>query len=333
MMAGSAFNRLAWAATVLALCVVVLGAYVRLSNAGLGCPDWPGCYGQIGVPTVAADVSQANAAFPERQVEAHKAWKEMIHRYFAGMLGLLILALAIMAWRNRDAPGQPVKLPLFLVGLVIFQALLGMWTVTLLLKPVVVMGHLLGGLTTLALLAWLSLRTSALRTVGNGPGGLRVLAAIALAVLISQIALGGWTSANYAALACYDFPTCQGQWWPAMDFREAFVLWRGLGVDYEGGVLGNEARVAIHVTHRLGALAALLVIGLLALRLLAQQGVGQLQNAGKLILVLLGAQLGLGLANVFFSLPLPVAAAHNGFAALLLLSVVYANYVLRPAQA
>ncbi len=326
------FNRLAWTALALTFVVVVLGAYVRLSHAGLGCPDWPGCYGQLDVPEEAHQIVRANEAYPERPVEPAKAWKEMIHRYFAGILGLLVLALAVLAWRNRASVGQPVILPLCLLALVLFQALLGMWTVTWQLKPVVVMGHLLGGLATLSLLAWLVLRQGRhgqdSASVNNrAMGGFALLG---LVLLVIQIALGGWTSANYAALACPDFPTCQGHWWPPTDFGEAFTLWRGLGVSYEGGVLGNEARMTIHMVHRLGALAVLLYLGWLAWWLVTAGESRAVRLVGVVVAVLLVAQVALGIANVLLYLPLPVAVAHNGAAALLVLAVVALNHCLRP---
>lgn len=326
------FRRIALIATVLALCVTVLGAYVRLSHAGLGCPDWPGCYGYLGVPAKDYQIAQANAVFPERPLETDKAWKEMVHRYLAGILGLLILALALLAWRRRREPGQSLALPLFLLGLVIFQALLGMWTVTLLLKPVVVMAHLLGGLATLALLWWLVLRQGGIVQAGDEieDRPLRPWVLLGLAVIIAQIALGGWTSANYAALACPDFPTCQTQWWPAMDFKEAFILWRGLGISYEGGVLANDARVTIHMMHRLGAVIVLTYLGWLSWRILTTARSQVLRGTSLMMLLLLVAQIGLGIANVVLNLPLPVAVAHNGVAALLVLTLVVLNHLLYP---
>ena len=220
------FARLALIATVLAFCVVVLGAFVRLSDAGLGCPDWPGCYGHLGVPKTEQAVQMANELYPERPVEAHKAWKEMVHRYFAGILGLLVFTLAFIAWRNRRSPRQTLRLPLFLSVLIIFQALLGMWTVTIKLKPVIVMLHLMGGMATLSLLWWITLRQlklfSPLR-VGIQGSRLKKLALIGLLVVVGQIMLGGWTSANYAALHCTDFPTCQGKWWPQTEDRKSVV--------------------------------------------------------------------------------------------------------------
>jgi heme a synthase len=330
-----AFRRLALVATLLALCVVILGAYVRLSDSGLGCPDWPGCYGLIDVPRTAEQIAAANAAFPERPVEIDKAWKEMIHRYLAATLGLLIIALAWLAWRNRHDPDQKVLLPLALVALVIFQGLLGMWTVTWQLKPAVVLAHLLGGLTTLALLWWLALRQSrwAEAPIGAGERRLRSWAVLGLVVVGVQIALGGWTSTNYAALACTDFPTCHTQWWPEMDFREGFTLWRGLGVNYEFGVLDSAARVAIHMMHRLGALVVLLYIGWLAWQTMQRAQNNVLRIVGGLLALVLALQLALGIGNVVLGLPLTVAVAHNAGAALLVLVLVTLNHLLRPGEA
>lgn len=324
------FPRLALAASLLGLVVVVLGAYVRLSDAGLGCPDWPGCYGQLVVPQDDAAIAAANAAFPERAVEPAKGWKEMIHRYFAGSLGLLILGLALLALRFRRHPGQQLVLPLALLAVVTFQAVLGMWTVTWQLKPVVVMAHLLGGLLTISLLWWILLRDRGWLQSTQPTRALRGFALAALLVLVAQIALGGWTSANYAALACTDFPTCHGEWWPRADFEEAFVLWRGLGVNYEFGVLDNPARVAIQLTHRIGAVITFLVLLMLSLKLVLRgwdRGPAVLGVAlGALVVI----QFSLGIANVLLSLPLPIAVAHNAVAALLLLALVTLNHALRP---
>jgi len=313
------FQRIARLALALCFIVVVLGAWVRLTDAGLGCPDWPGCYGQILVP----DDPMAAADY-DRPLETGKAWREMIHRYAASTLGLLIVILAFLAWRNRVDPRHPFVLPLVLTGLVIFQGLLGMWTVTLLLKPVIVMAHLLGGMTTLALLFWLT------RPVPTGPSQpeLRIFAAFGLAILTLQIALGGWVSTNYAALACPDFPTCQTQWWPGMDFATGFTPWHGLGIDYEGGILDNASRVAIHVTHRIGAIVTALVLGLLAWRAWKEPG---LERAARYVAVALVAQLAIGVTIVLTQLPLSLAVAHNAVAALLLLSVVNLNRATRPA--
>ncbi|MFO8025141.1 COX15/CtaA family protein [Thiohalophilus sp.] len=325
------FARLGLIATVLTLCVVILGAYVRLSHAGLGCPDWPGCYGHLGVPKSEQEVLMANALYPERPVESHKAWKEMIHRYFAGILGLLVFTLAFVAWRNRRDPQQAVKLPLFLSALIIFQALLGMWTVTIKLKPVIVMLHLMGGMATLSLLWWITLRHMnlfPLLRAGRQVGRLKKLVFVGLLIVIFQIMLGGWTSANYAALHCTDFPTCQGQWWPQTDFGEAFTFWHGIGPDYEGGVMSNTARVTVHFMHRLGALITFLYLGTLGLMLLLGRFGKNLQPMGVTLLGILLLQVSLGIANVLLSLPLGVAVAHNGVGALLLLTLVTLNHLV-----
>ncbi|MDN5871410.1 MAG: COX15/CtaA family protein [Nitrococcus sp.] len=337
MIASPWFYRLSLVTAVLALCVVVLGAYVRLNDAGLGCPDWPGCYGHLTVPQSPAAVAAANAAYPKQPVEPAKGWKEMIHRYFAGTLGLLILALAIFAWRRRKAAGQPVVLPLVLVALVIFQALLGMWTVTWQLKPAIVLAHLLGGMAIVSLLWWQVLRAGRL---GMRSGGLvarhwlKAALALGLVLVVAQIALGGWTSSNYAALACNQFPACHnGQIWPDnVNFEEAFVLWRGLGINYEGGVLDAPARVAIHLTHRVGAvIVAVFTLGLAIALWRWVPGRAANWSAGVLALVVC-VQFALGVSNVLLSLPLPVAVAHNAVAALLLLTFVTLNHLIRPVR-
>ncbi|MAF83702.1 MAG: COX15/CtaA family protein [Gammaproteobacteria bacterium] len=322
------YIRLIGLAAVLALVVVILGAWVRLTDAGLGCPDWPGCYGSLIVPNDATEVADANAAFPERPVEAEKAWHEMIHRFAATTLGLSILIAAFLAWRNRDDPDQPVKMPIALLGVVIFQGLLGMWTVTLLLKPLIVMGHLLGGLTTLGMAFWLTLEYLRRATVARiRPRQIVTPALVGLIVLVLQIALGGWTSPNYAALACPDLPTCQGSWWPEdIDFAEGFVMWRGLGVNYEFGVLEAPARVGIHYTHRLGALVAFLLLGFLSLSAIRNSASTAIVRSGHFVIVALITQLLLGISVVWFGLPLFLAAAHNGIAALLLLAMINLNH-------
>lgn len=318
---------------LLAFVVIVLGAYTRLSDAGLGCPDWPGCYGQLTVPASEAEVTEKHY-LEQRPLEPAKGWAEMVHRYFAGTLGLFILAIAVWSWsRRRRDPGQAVWLPTFLLALVIFQAALGMWTVTLLLKPVIVMAHLLGGFATFGLLVLLVLRLNRDRVespVKVQRTDWRTAGMLAILVLVLQIALGGWTSTNYAALSCMDFPTCQGTWVPDMDFDEAFVMWRGLGVNYEFGVLDNPARTAIHVTHRIGALVTLLYLGWLVIGLL-RTGAG-IAGAALLVGGLLLLQVGLGIGNVLLHLPLGVATAHNGVAALLLVSLIYLNFRLWQRQ-
>lgn len=328
---GRVYCYLAPIATALALGVVVLGAWVRLTDAGLGCPDWPGCYGTLTVPSGADELAYAASAYPERPVETQKAWNEMIHRYFAGTLGLLVFGLVVAAWRaRRHDPDQPLALPLVLAVLITFQALLGMWTVTLLLKPVIVMLHLLGGMATLGLLFWLTLRAwrGRERRVVHPTATLALVAAL---LVYGQIALGGWTSTNYAALACPDFPTCQDSWWPEADFAEGFVLWRGLGVDYEGGVLDNRARTAIHLVHRAGAIVVTLV--LIGLMLHAwRHGGRRLRIPVALVGVALALQLSIGIGIIELSLPLWLATAHNGGGALLLLALLYLNHESRYVQ-
>jgi cytochrome c oxidase assembly protein subunit 15 len=324
---GTVFERLSAAATVLAFCVVVLGAYVRLTHAGLGCPDWPGCYGRLVVP----DESHAARQYPDRPLETGKAWREMTHRYAAATLGLVILALAILAVIRRHDPAQPVAIPILLFFLVGAQAWLGRLTVTLLLQPLVVMGHLLGGLATLSLLAWLALETRR-RPVPEArapePRALKRFALVALIVLVVQIALGGWTSSHYAAMACPDFPTCHGSWWPPADFREAFIPWRAQVADFTGGTLEHPARVAIHLTHRIGALVTTIVLGGMALAVILRSRQSAPRRLGLAVALALVVQITFGIAMVTHGLPLYVAVAHNAVAALLLLSVVTMNHLL-----
>ncbi|MDN5850600.1 MAG: COX15/CtaA family protein [Nitrococcus sp.] len=337
MIASPWFYRLSLLTAVLALCVVVLGAYVRLNDAGLGCPDWPGCYGHLTVPQSQVAVAAANAAYPSQPVEPAKGWKEMIHRYFAGTLGLLIVALAILAWRKRKVAGQPVVMPLVLVGLVIFQALLGMWTVTWQLKPAIVLAHLLGGLAIVSLLWWQVLRVGRLGTKSSRLAPthwLKAALGLGLILVVAQIALGGWTSSNYAALACNQFPACHsGEIVPDnVNFEEAFVLWRGLGINYEYGVLESPARVAIHLTHRLGAvIVAVFTLGLAFALWRWVPGRAANWSAAALTL-LVTVQFALGVTNVLGDLPLPVAVAHNAVAALLLLAFVTLNHLIRPVR-
>jgi len=266
----------------------------------------------------------------------------MVHRYFASSLGLLILVIAAISWKQRHTPNQQVKLPLFLVLLVAFQGALGMWTVTMLLKPAIVTLHLLGGMLTLALLWWVVLKhADKLRKNSNtahsemslvASPSVKYWALFALIIVYCQIALGGWTSTNYVALHCWDLPTCQGQWLPPTDFKEGFTLWREVGVDYEGGVLSREAGTAVHLTHRLGALITFLIVGGLAIRLFtsgAQAG----KRFGALLAVVLCSQVLLGVLNIILVLPTTIAVAHNGGAALLLLTLVTINHRIKTTKA
>jgi cytochrome c oxidase assembly protein subunit 15 len=323
--------RIALVAVLLAFAVVVLGAYVRLTTAGLGCPDWPGCYGHLAPTSTAVDVG--------------KAWREMLHRYLAGSLVILTLILAAMAFsqkRARPPGGANVPLTLAVVATIIVQALLGMLTVTWQVAPQIVTLHLLFGMMTLGLLWWLWLTLDARipRTTGPSLGRSppvgwahsntisRRLALIGLLALAVQIALGGWTSTNYAATACPDFPTCQASWWPRMNFGDAFVLWHAPTMNYEGGVLANAARVAIHFTHRLGALAATAALSLAAIWTLRDRALVRARSAAIAVLVALGLQLAIGITMVVKGFPLWLATAHNGGAALLLLATLALNHRL-----
>lgn len=320
-------------AALLAFIVITFGAYVRLSDAGLGCPDWPGCYGQLTVPENKVDIEKANANYPQRQVEPEKAWKEMYHRYLATGLGVLILFLAAAAGINRRN-GIPLLLPIILVALVIFQGLLGMWTVTLLVKPLVVTAHLAGGLITLTLLWWLVLRMGQLFITPNiNPSfsKLRPWIGFGIFLLAIQILLGGWTSTNYAAAACIEFPTCYGgMWWPPTNFEEAFTLWRGLGVNYEFGVLDNPARTAIHLAHRIGALVVVVYLLIISVQVMQRAGHTTHASLGAILHILLLTQIGLGIAVVLNYRQLYVAVAHNAGAALLIMILLTLLHILKP---
>lgn len=388
------FHRIAWLAVALTAIVVVFGAFVRLSDAGLSCPDWPTCYGRATWPSATQDAA-AHAASEIRPFETHKAWREQVHRHLAATLGVLVLLLALLAARKRRfgvarilaasllvaaaipaymyghiglafalagggqailllaalrwsnlgsgigpgivqppaaRPGQDLaSVAVLTLAVIVFQALLGKWTVTLLLKPIVVMGHLLGGLATFSLLLWMAWRATDLPIRLAEARSLGRWLILGLVVLGVQIALGGWTSANYAALSCggggwagavhhyQDFPRCVGQWWPPADFREGFVLWRGIGVDYEGGVLDGASRIAIQMAHRMMAVVVLVYLLWLALRIFRLPG---MRPWGAALAALTLMQVALGVLNVKLALPLPVAVLHNAGALALLFVLV-----------
>jgi cytochrome c oxidase assembly protein subunit 15 len=326
----SRIRLLVFVSILVALVVVSLGAYTRLTHAGLGCPDWPGCYGQIDVPQTSEQIIKAEQAFPERKVEPHKAWNEMIHRYFAGTLGLLILAIAFLSYRGRDQ-GTPLRLPFLILTVVIFQAALGMWTVTLKLMPIVVMGHLLGGFTTLALLFLLYLRLSNYRVPGGdfslkkyGRYGL-----LGIVLLTAQIGLGGWTSSNYAALVCTELPICQVGWQEQLTFDDSFDLIPPEKDSYEFGHLSHASRLTIHVMHRLGAILTGLYLFWLVISVFRQAQSPFFKNAALSLGFILSCQIFLGISNIWFSLPLSVAVSHNVIAACLMLSLITLTYSLR----
>ena len=319
-------KKLVSASIILAFVVIVLGAYTRLSDAGLGCPDWPGCYGKLLVPSHPDAVVVAENAYPERPLESGKAWKEMIHRYFAGALGLLILAIAVFSIKANH--GKPFKLPLLLLGLVIFQAALGMWTVTMNLQPLVVMGHLLGGFSVFSLLFLLHLRLKGFRIPGGDYPARRLakFAMLGLVILVGQIGLGGWTSANYAALACTQLPICEGNWVERLDFADALSI--PVADDYEFGKHSYEGRMTMHILHRFGAILTFIYLCWLGLKLYTKAASDMVKTQAVAMTFLLVAQVVLGISNVVFKLPIWVAVMHNGVAAILLLSLVLINYTL-----
>jgi cytochrome c oxidase assembly protein subunit 15 len=324
----NSYKRLIAFTTVLTFLLIMLGAFVRLADAGLGCPDWPGCYGKL-TPLHAAEEIAAAVEVQggtHGPVSLRKAWKEMVHRYVAILLGLLIIGIMVMAWKKRSELNQSPVLATALFFGVCLQGAFGAWTVTMLLKPAIVTGHLIGGMTLLGMLTWLWLRqTHSIHTVAP-PGDMsvvRVLARLGLLVVALQIILGGWVSTNYAAVVCTDFPRCQGSYWPHMEFNHAFHVIRELGKTPDNEMLNVASLTAIHFIHRIGALVVTLVLGCLALALWRHP-------ASKLLAVYLVAtlclQIAMGIGNVVFQLPLWLAVAHNGGAALLLVTLILINY-------
>lgn len=323
--------RLTFIACLVAVIVLGMGVFTRLADAGLGCPDWPGCYGHVLWPSDDHDVARANEAFPDAPVEHDKTWPEMIHRYLASSLGLFTIGILILSLRSREA-SQPVKLPIFIFAFIILQGMFGMWTVTLKLWPQVVTSHLLGGFTTLSLLWLLTLR------LNNKPWqipaiaeeklkAIKPLALIGLLIVIMQIALGGWTTSNYADIACPDFPMCQGAWLPPMNFADGFNIGQHIGPNYLGGTMDNAARVAIHFSHRVGAIVTAAYLIFLSAKLY-RLGLPAAKKLAYVILAVLVAQITLGISNVVFQFPIDVAVAHNLVGALLLLTQVTTNYLV-----
>lgn len=322
------YKRLIIFTTILTFGLIMLGAYVRLSDAGLGCPDWPGCYGELTPHHAADDIAAAvqEQGGTHGPVSIPKAWKEMVHRYIASFLGLLIIGIAVMAWKKRKELDQSPLLATVLVGAVCLQGAFGAWTVTMLLKPAIVTGHLIGGMTILGMLTWLWLRqTSPARTVAPPADNLklRLLARLGFVAVACQIILGGWVSTNYAAVVCTDFPTCQGSMWPHMEFDHAFHIVRELGETPEGEILNVASLTAIHFIHRIGALVVTAILGVLAFALWRNPGT---QVLAIKVLAVLALQIAMGIGNVVFQLPLWLAVAHNGGAALLLVTLILVNY-------
>lgn len=320
-------RRVATLAVIVSLIVVMLGAYTRLTHAGLGCPDWPGCYGRMAVSSLQSELPDAQARFPDVPIESRKAWTEMVHRYAAGSLVLLVLLMNGGVFRaNRSGQRVPWGVPLLVMGLIVFQALLGMWTVTLKLLPLVVMGHLLGGILIFSSLCYFRMQLSPVRQADNPKW--RWWISLGLVLVFCQIALGGWVSSNYAGVACVGFPQCNGQWLPSLHVSEAFQLFSPIGANYQGGVLDSDARVTIQFVHRIGAVMVAGYLLLLSFGLWRHARFIALRRAAFLIAALVSTQFSLGIMNVVYLLPLWVAVLHNGIAALLLALMLCARYLV-----
>ena len=323
-MVNTQIKKLAGFGVLFALLVVSVGAYTRLADAGLGCPDWPGCYGFLTVPDQVEDVELAETRYPGAPVEYVKAWWEMGHRYIAGALLVLVFSMLVMAYRGREREDTPLALASVLMVIILCQAAFGAWTVTLKLWPQVVTAHLLGGFTTLSLIWLLFLRQGGFSQIVSALPAPTLLARVAFAVVVLQIMLGGWVSSNYAALACYDFPSCDGTYAPPMDLQQGFNIFQSVGPNYLGGIMTSEARTAIHWVHRIGAIIVLFVVGGLVLQVVRQVAI-----VGYALLAALVAQITLGILNVVWVLPLLNATAHNTVGALLLLVLVTINFAPR----
>ena len=311
--------------------LIVFGAFTRLTDSGLGCPDWPGCYGAANPFQSHAAIKAAQDLMPTGPVTVKKAWIEMIHRYLAMAVGVLILVQMISAWRNRRQSQHSPWLPTFLLFFVCLQGAFGAWTVTLKLQPLIVTVHLLLGMGLLALLAWSLARESRTSigvriTRGRTEKKLVWMAGIAFMLLVVQIGLGGWVSTNYAALACHDYPLCNGEIAPVMDFEHGFTLWRQLGQTAQGDYLPFAALVAIHWVHR-GF--AWLVIGAVAWVALLARKTSRFRSLGNKMLLAILFQWLTGVATIFFSWPLLIAVLHNAGAALLVLLLTMLNYRAR----
>ena len=317
------YKKLTLYALLLALIVVSFGAYVRLTDAGLGCPDWPGCYGTLSVPQSIEAIEQAQSFYPDSLIETDKAWIEMIHRYIAGILGVMILLITILSYKFKNQINYSIKWPVFLLLLVIFQAALGMWTVTMLLKPAIVSTHLIGGMSVLAILTYLMHRNYGTHRESfvKHKSERRVIR-FSLVLLFIQIALGGWTSTNYAALACTDYPTCHGELIPDMDFVNAFTIFRELGVTSLGEPLSLQALHAIQWVHRVGAIVILIYFLFVAYLLKINEGFNFWRNILILAVVL---QFIIGIANLILHLPIVLATLHNLGAAILVVILVGIN--------
>lgn len=327
------YRKLVWITAFLTFDLIMFGAFTRLTDSGLGCPDWPGCYGQANPFQAHADISAAEAAMPTGPVTVIKAWIEMIHRYFAMGIGMLIVSLMVIAWRKHLKPAsRNVKFspafPTLLFGFVCLQGAFGAWTVTMKLQPVIVTIHLLLGMLLLALLTWFGARQSEHPPISSPAAALRLPSILAAMLLTIQIALGGWVSTNYAALACTDFPLCNGALLPDMDFANGFTLWRDLGMTARGEYIPFSALTAIHWTHRIFAFIAAATVAWVAFRAMKIEG---LHKTARWLLIVIAVQLTTGISNIFLALPLALAVIHNGGAALLTLLMTLLIYKIRLA--
>ena len=328
------YRKLVWVTLFLTFDLIMFGAFTRLTDSGLGCPDWPGCYGQADPVRAHADISAAEAAMPTGPVTVMKAWIEMIHRYLAMAIGVLIISTMVIAWRKWRQSGRKETrfsplFPTLLFGFVCLQGAFGAWTVTMKLQPIIVTTHLLLGMALLALLAWLGARQTDHAPVSQVASGLRLPAVLAALLLTAQIALGGWVSSNYAALACTDFPLCQGMLLPPMDFQHGFALWRDLGMTAGGEFLPFAALTAIHWVHRVFAFAVIALVAWLALKARKIDG---LHKTARWLLAAIALQFATGVLTVFLDFPLALAVIHNGGAALLVLLLAMLNYKIRLAK-
>ena len=320
------FRRITLFCLILAFTVIVLGAYVRLSDAGLGCPDWPGCYGKAVISSNAEFAEQAKQAFPNSSLDVAKAWKEMGHRYVAGILSIFVLVLNILAWREKSFRTAAITSSLTLLVLIGLQAALGMWAVKLKVMPIIVTGHLLMGLLSFWLIFWMFLRSKkAIRRSYDLSGVSKGLLLVAMLVLFVQVFLGGWVSTNKAALACIDFPRCYGSWWPEVNYSNALKVFDGLITGYQGA-LSYNGQIAIHWLHRVGAVLTMLILSAVTLNAIFGKKPEPVRKGGMVLAILLLIQVGLGIANIKLGLPMWVAVMHNGFAALLMLPLIYIGF-------
>jgi cytochrome c oxidase assembly protein subunit 15 len=317
------FRKLLWVTTFLTLDLVMFGGFTRLTDSGLGCPDWPGCYGTASPFSAHHAIQLAATAMPTGPVTMSKAWIEMIHRYVAMALGVLIITQGLIVFVRRKTLRISLAWPLGLLGLILVQGAFGAWTVTLKLQPVIVTTHLLLALCLLAALGWFAASQKPQPAYDPSVRRWRLAVWIGLLLLVVQIALGGWVSTNYAVLACADFPMCNGQWVPPMDFGQGFHLWRKLGMAADGEVITQAALVAIHWTHRVFAVVVVAYLFCLGVTLKRSP---LLRQPARLLAVMAIVQFLTGLSNIVLKWPLPIAVAHNGGAAIMLLTLVMLNY-------